>query len=444
MSRTSVPQPEPSAEGEPTRAASTPVHLPNPPIGVPRRSAGETVERARQAAERGITSGAVDAPTVEAIIGDLPGEAMIAEDAAIEHAGLTAEAAESRASGETLLEGARRGSQVAPSVDAETTSVDGLRVELAAAEKRLARVIRFHKRLRAVLRGERPADDGTHRAGEEIAPHAIDLRRRLRIENLLAALPVTVPLIVEGGAVTFNMHAYLRADDANWALPVVIAVITVGVVTFAPYLLGRAMNDVVAGRRLLVVQRILLGLLAGFWVVVGVALALVRVQVDQHEAVRAAEAQRATDVRLAQSLGKPVDDIPEVDPVAVFDPVVPTVFWIAVFLGFGVALLWWECSHRNPVRMQELRARIARGEEERRVAALTAQLAAVEGSVALQERVNGLAAEMWKAEGEVIDAVAARAEAEYHAALGEASGDPAMPLAIDRHRRQRLAQGGDR
>lgn len=423
--------------------ASVTAHLPHTPDRIARPHVGETMQRAQQMAERGIQSGAVDAPGVDAITGELPGEAVIRAEAQLSHARVAGEIAESRASGLTIAESARRGAQVAPAKDALTTSLEGLRTEHARATTEVDDAAEEHSDLRLMLRGEKTAPDGTHRAGTVIAPDAKDLRREVRRQTVRDALPVAIPLLVEGGAVTFNMHTYLRADDGNWLLPLVIAVITVGILTFAPYLLGLTLNDVARGRTLSLVERVVLGVLAGFWITVGVTLALVRVQVDQGEAVRTAEERHRSDVELAQQLGTPVEDIPPVDPSTVFDPVLPTVFWIAVFLGFGVALIWWEHTHRNPIRMQELRARRRLVETKDRALLLGAQLDDVEHSVALQRQINDLATRMWADEHEVIDATAEVARSVYHSTLGEASGDPSMPIAIERHRAAQAARGAD-
>lgn len=423
--------------------ASVTAHLPNTPDRIARPSVGEALQRAQQMAERGIQTGAVDAPGVDATTGELPGEAVIRAEAQLSHARVAGEIAESEASGLTIAESARRGAQVPPAAGALTTSVEGLRAEHARATQDIDESAEENRDHRLMLRGEMPAPDGTHRPGNPIAPDARDLRREVRRQTLRDALPVVIPLLVEGGAVTFNMHTYLRADDGNWLLPLVIAVITVGILTFAPYLLGLTLNDVAQGRSLSLVERVVLGVLAGFWITVGVTLALVRVQVDQAEAVRAAEERYRSDVELAQQLGTPVEDIPPVDPSTVFDPVLPTVFWIAVFLGFGVALIWWERMHRNPIRMQELRSRLRLTEAKDRGLLLAAQLDDVEHSVALQRQINGLATQMWGDEHEVIDATAEVARSVYHETLGEASGDPSMPIAIERHRAAQAAKAAD-
>ena len=423
--------------------ASVTAHLPNTPDRIARPSLGEALQRAQQMAERGIQTGAVDAPGVDATTGELPGEAVIRAEAQLSHSRVPGEIAESGASGLTIAESARRGAQVTPAEGSLTTSVEGLRAEYARATQDVDESEEEHRDLRLMLRGEKTAPDGTHRPGTVLAPDARNLRREVRRQTVRDALPVVIPLLVEGGAVTFNMHTYLRADDGNWLLPLVIAVITVGILTFAPYLLGLTLNDVAQGRTLSLVERVVLGVLAGFWITVGVTLALVRVQVDQEEAVRIAEERRRSDVELAQQLGTPVEDIPPVDPSTVFNPALPTLFWIAVFLGFGVALIWWERTHRNPIRMQELRARVRLAEAKDRALLLGAQLDDVEHSVALQRQINDLATRMWVDEHEVIDATAEVARSVYHATLGEASGDPSMPIAIERHRAAQAAKAAD-
>lgn len=441
----SIPDHPSAAEGTPSRGPAPHVQLANPPEPVVRPGAGELEERAQQLAERGIRSGAVDAPGVDATTGDLPGEAVIDADAGIRHAGIPAERAETEATGLALAFEAEEGRHVEPAAGALTTSVEGLDLELEAAQDELDAARKAWRRLRAVLRGRRRSADGTVRPGEQIAPDAKadDLRRQIRRENVLAAIPLVIPLVVEGAVMTFNMHAYLRADDTNWWAPLGMAVIALGIVTFAPYLLGRAINDLTHGKRLHIAETVALAALAVVWVVAAVALALVRVQVDQQGAVAAAEDRRRAAIDLAQQTGGSTGAVPPVVPGDVFDATLPTVVWIVVFLGFGLVLLWWEATHRNPVRVAEAKARLRVIGAAEPVALLTAKRAEVLRSVTLQRETNALALAMRDAEHGVVDAVAASARAVYHAALGEAAGDPSMPPAIERHKAARAARAAD-
>lgn len=438
MPRHADPQP-----AEPIQSGPR-MQIPNPPAAVSRLAAAEIMLRAQQAAERGIATGAVDATSVEANLGALPGVAEIHAQADEYRAALHAQRADTKASGATLVVDAELGRHVDPEPLARSVSVAGLEIDLQDAADEASDASGAHEILTDVMAGERTWSDGTTRVGEPAAPEARstpEIRRAIRTENVKAMVPVAVPLLVEGVAVAYNMHAYMRADDSLWWVAPLIAVITVCVLTLSPFLLGTVANDIVHGARPGLLARWLYGAAAAVWLGVGVTLALVRVQVDQLEAVRAAREQRDSDVRLAQAMGTPVDSIPEVDPGAVFNPVLPSVFWIIVFVGFGIVLMLWECLHRNPVRMAELHARGRLVNAQTTLIALTAQLAAVKGSVQLQHTVNGHALEMWDGEDEVITAVTARAEAVHERTLGEASGDPAMPLALTAHRAARLANG---
>lgn len=430
MTSESVPTPRPQLQ------------LPNPPARIPRWGAGESRLRAQQAAERAHATGALDAPGVEATTGDLPYESVREEQAAVESATVRLERLEADAVGTTLLEDAKQGGQVPPIPAARTNSVAGVADELATAEEALATAVERHDRATRVIDGGERASDGTARAGSPIAPEADEtrgIRSALWRATAAGMLPVLIPLVVEGLAVTFNMHTYLRADDGNWIQPAVIAVITVGILSIAPYLLGVVLNDQAAGKTLSRWDAIGAAVVAVFWIGVGVTLSLVRVQVDRNEAIRAAQEDRRQAISEAQQLGQSTD-IPPVDPGAVFDPVLPTVFWILVFVGFGAVLMLWERTHRNPARLHELRTRLARVRATERAHILREHKGALDGSVTAQERINELALQMWDAELDVVWTSAALDTAEYHRSLGEAAGDPDMPLAVERHKQARAAR----
>lgn len=425
--------PRPAADRHVPVPAAT-IQLPNSPDPVARPRLGEAIMRAQQMAERAIAAGAVDAPGVAANPGELPGESVIYAERALGHARVPGEIGETVAAGLVLAEEARRGTRVTPLEQALTSSVEGLSAELARAREIAAAAQADHAADRRVLAGEEMLADGTRRPGLPIAPEERRLRRRIRTEEVRAALPLLVPLTIEGAAVTVNMHSYLRVDDGMWWMAVAIALITIGVLTFAPFLIGTALNDLAHGAHLTRMEQAGLALLALVWTGAGTLLALIRVQVDRAEAIRVAEERHRSDVELAQQLGRQVDDIPPVDAGAVFDPVLPTLFWITVFIGFGVVLIWWERTHRNPVRLQELRNRLRVEETSERVLLLSSKLVDITASVELQRRSNEIAVQMWHDEHGVIDATAETRRAAYHATLGEASRDPAMPPAIEQHK----------
>lgn len=422
------------------------MQLPNPPTRVPRLDAGESRLRAQQAAERAVTTGALDATGVEATTGDLPYKALRDAQAGVELATVALERLEAEASGVTLLESARQGALAMPVKVTATHSVVGLGEELSKAEERLTEAEARHDFATRVLAGAESAPDGSRRAGNPITPHATTekaIESALRRMMWARTLPILIPIVVEGLAVTFNMHAYLRADDGNWIQPAVIALITVGILSISPYLLGIVANDQAHGKEMSPIDAVGVAVLAVFWVGVGITLALVRVQVDRNEAVRAAELSRRQAIAESQQLGQPVD-VPPVDPGTVFEPILPTVFWVLVFVGFGVVLILWERTHRNPARVHELETRLARLLAVTRVQMLRAHAATLGGSINLQERINNLALQMWDAEIEVVRASARLDTAEYHRCLGEAAGDPEMPLAVEDHKRRRSAAGGVR
>ena len=311
----------------------------NPPLSRPRTDPGASQQRAQQAGEVAIGSGSLDAAAIAAHTDDLPFVVTRAARARTEFAAIAGERAESEMVGVALETAAARGSQVEPKPGTRTNSRAGIAAEAAEAEKELAAEEEALQALQETLAGSRPHVDGTRRPGNRLATHARNLRRALLFALLRLAAVVIAPIVIEGYAVTHNMHAYLRADDADWVSPAVIAAITVGILTLAPYVLGVAINDLAHGAAAHVLVKGLLIAIAVLWVGVGVTLACVRVQVDRAEAIRAAEERRRAAIANAQGLGESID-IPGVDPGAVFDPVLPAIFWIVVFVGFGAGMSW--------------------------------------------------------------------------------------------------------
>jgi len=399
--------------------------------------------RAQQAGERAITTGALDQAGVDATTGALPFESEREERARVELAAVPGERARTQAAAETLLTVARNGGHVKKSRLAQTNSVDGVRHELGVAVDRLERARSEHEESLDVLAGSRPARDGTVRVGHLIAPHATPTPWLLARSRVVASLPLVVPLAVEGTAVAFNMHAYLHAADSNLLLPIGIAVITVCILTFAPYVIGIHVNNVAHGLRLSIVDRITITVLAVFWVGVGVTLALVRTTVDHGEAADKVKEEHQAAVRNALAHGNPESSVtgPNIDDY--FNPLLTAVFWVVVFVGFGVVLVVFERLHRNPERMHELALRVAVHARQRLVTALTDQLAQLTASVEAQEKSNASSLAMWDAEPDLIKAAAAHDVVVYHRSLGEASGEPDMHLAIERHRAERARRAAE-
>lgn len=430
-----------SADERPTVGArEVGAQIANPPASRPRTDPGASQHRAQQAGEVAIGSDALDAAGIAAHTDDLPFVVTREAQARTELAAIAGERAESEMVGVALETAAARGSQVEPKPGTRTNSRAGIAAETAEAEQKLAAEEEALEVLQETLAGARPHVDGTRRPGNRLAIHAKNLRRALLLVLLGLAAVVIAPIVIEGYAVTHNMHAYLRADDADWMSPAFIAAITVGILTLAPYVLGVAVNDLAHGATKHVLVKGLLVAIAVFWVGVGVTLACVRVQVDRAEAIRAAEERRRAAIGNTQGLGESID-IPEVDPGAVFDPVLPTIFWIVVFVGFGMVLIAWEAMHRNPVQVQELRQRILVADLRDRVIALHDQADALAASVIVQREVNRLTLVAWDAEHEVVAAAAAHDTAVYYQTLGEASGDPQVPLAVSQHRSTVAARG---
>ncbi|TQJ30692.1 hypothetical protein [Microbacterium sp. SLBN-146] len=417
-----------------TGPQGTVVQLANPPRRRARLDPGQSQLRAQQAAERAISTGALDDAGIEATIGELPYEASRAAQAEVEKAAIASERAEAEAAAATVLEAARRGEHVAPEPHGAAKTAAGLAAEMARTRAHADRARAAHDAASRVLEGTERMPDGTKRPGLPIAPGTERFGWHIVATIVAGVLPVLIPLIVEGSAVAGNMRAYLRADDSDWMLPLVIAVISVGILTIVPYLIGITINKVVHGKSLPMWHGIVAGGAALMWIAVGVTLAVVRVSVDRAEAIRVAEENRLRSIESAQALGTASADVPPIDPNAVFEPILPTIFWIAVFVGFGVALVLWEVTFYNPARLQELRTRAVVHAADGRVVDLVDRTALLEGSIELQRVVNMQSLRMWDAEHDAIDAAAAWDVAVHHGELALAAADPAVPLAIERHK----------
>lgn len=430
--------PAPADGGADVTAEAAPkgltVQLPNPPKRRARLDPGHSQLRAQQAAERAIATGALDDAGIEATIGDLPYEASRAAQAEAEKAAIASERAEAEAAAATILEAARRGEHLDPEPRAAAKTTAGLAAETARTRAHADRARAAHDAASRVLEGTERMPDGTKRPGLPIAPGTERFGWHIVATIVAGILPVLIPLLVEGSAVAGNMRAYLRADDADWMLPLVIAVISVGILTIVPYLVGITVNKVVHDKSLPLWHWLVVGGATLMWIAVGVTLAVIRVSVDRAEAIRVAEENRLRSIESAQALGTTSADVPPIDPNAVFEPVLPTIFWIAVFLGFGVALVLWEVTFYNPARLHELRTRAVAHAADRQIVALVDHAALLEGSIELQRSVNEHSRQMWDAERDAIDAAAAWDIAVHHEELALASADPAVPLAIEQHK----------
>ncbi len=300
------------------------------------------------------------------------------------------------------------------------TSEAGLLTELEKAQEALSQAQRAHDFDVAVLNGETLAKDGTARAGDPLTPGRARqgvLTRVLSRAMIAVALYLALPGLIEGNVVATNVRAYLRVDDADVFGPLVIAASAIIVLTLIPFLLGKRVNKVIHGRKLVLGEQIVYSAAAGFWLVGGVALAMVRVSVDRDSRVR----------QVAQDSGRTVQ---EIDPSQVFDPTLPTVFWIIVLLGLGVALITLELTD-NPAQRGELRTRIALVDQEQKTRAIEEALAEVRGQIALAEHHLATTRAMWKKEFVAITARAERDKQVYRMELCLASGDPNLALALE-------------
>lgn len=411
--------------------AAAEVQLPHPPAGEPHRNSGKSQLDAEQAADRHIHSGAVDPENVEAGVGPLGFDTLREAEANLEQAIAKQESLEAEAAGKALIEGARQGRQSEQPRWALTTSQAGAEAEADRAQiaRRTAEETNAHDN--AVLDGKETYRDGSHRPGEQLSPGTTHLRWAVFRATTASWLPLLLPAAVEFWIVASNMRSYLRTDDSDLLTPATIAVTTVMILTVVPFLLGRWLAGVQAGREASTLERVAAIVAATFWLGVGTSLAIVRVQVDQANAIAKANNDYRDAVQQAQSLGQSADSVPPVDPATVFNPVLPTIFWIIVLCGLGVALIWFELNHFNPARLAELRSRAVLVEAVDRDVEAIAWVAQLEGAVDLQTAMLETSREMWQHEPDAIRQRAARDVQIYRSTLATASGDPRMVLAIE-------------
>jgi hypothetical protein len=416
---------------EPRRPAAIEVQLPHPPTGEPHRSSGKSQLDAEQAADRDVRSGAVDPENVEAGVGPLGFDTLREAEANLEQAIAKQESLEAEATGKALIEGARQGAQSAQPRWAFTTSQAGAKAEADRTHTARKKAEETNAHDNAVLDGTAIYHDGSHRPGEMLSPGITHLKWAVFRATIAAWLPLLLPAAVEFWIVASNMRSYLRTDDSDLLTPATIAVTTVMILTVIPFLLGRWLAGVQAGRKASAVDRVAALVAAAFWLGVGATLAIVRVQVDQANAIAKANSDYRVAVQQAQSLGQSADSVPPVDPATVFNPLLPTILWIIVLCGLGVALIWFELNHSNPARLAELKSRAVLVEAVDRDVEAIAWVAQLEGAVDLQTAVLETTREMWKHEPEAIRHRAARDVQIYRSTLATASGDPRMVLAIE-------------
>lgn len=415
---------------QPRTAASIDVQLPHPPAGEPHRNSGKSQLDAEQAADRDVHSGSVDPENVEAGVGPLGFDTLREAEASLERAIAKQESLEAEATGKALIEGARQGMQSEQPRWALTTSQAGAKAEADRVQTARRKAEETNAHDNAVLDGKATYHDGSHRPGERLSPDTTHLKWALFRTTIAAWLPLLLPAAVEFWIVASNMRSYLRTDDSDLLTPAAIAVTTVMILTVVPFLLGRWLAGARAGRDASTLERVAAVVAAAFWLGVGTTLAIVRVQVDQANAVARANDAYREAVQQAQSLGQSADSVPPVDPATVFNPVLPTVFWIIVLCGLGVALIWFELNHFNPARLTELKSRAVLVEAVDRDVEAIAWVAQLEGAVDLQTAILETSREMWKHEPDAIRQRAARDVQIYRSTLATASGDPRMVLAI--------------
>jgi hypothetical protein len=424
--RTTTASPDESDEA----ASGVGVNLPLTPADQPDWAGGRALEEAEQRGRGDVATDAIDAPGLRA--GEQPMLFDTESRLRARHRGLVARqrAANSAAAGHALVAAAQRGQRTRAPGDGPRTQT-GATEERNSAKAELVRTENAHDTTAAVLDGERPAPDGAMRPGTPIAADPERIDRAVLWERVRDVLPLAIPLVIETIVVSANMRELFHVDDGNWWLPASIAVIAVISLTLIPYRVGRSLNVAAHGGRRPAWVWAITAVASAFWIGVGVTLAIVRVQVDGRAAVREAEEQHRDDVLNAVSNGIDPDSIPPFDASAVYDPVLPSVMWIVVLLGVGVALVLFELWAHDPARLDELVARRAVLRARRWVALLTEQVADIAAQVELQRQVNTQGALMWQIEQERIAAEHEIALATYAAAAAQTAGTPEMIDALE-------------
>ncbi|WP_457099655.1 hypothetical protein [Microbacterium sp. P5_E9] len=421
-----------------TRADGPEIHLPNPPQGDPVRSSGRSQQDAEQHAIRDVSTHAVDAEAVAAGLGPLGFDFLRDAEGIVESVGALQDTEEAKAAGDVLIELARQGQGITPRKDVVAATQSGVEEQLGIALTECEDSVTDHRTTLDVLSGTATRSDGRRYPGRPIAPGAAHIGWAIVWARFIELLPFLVPLAIESIVVYSNMRAYLRTDDADVFSPAAIAASTVAVITMLPFLIGRGLNVAAHGGTLARWQRIGMAVGAGFWVAAAVLLATIRVTID-----RAAAVAKAEDAARGSFQGDAAPSV-AVDPNTVFEPVVPFLFWVVVFLGLGCMLVLWELLMHNPARVEELEARRDRRACEERVIRLTSLKAAIDGTVALREGALEHSLAMWGSELGAIDARSGRDKQVYRAALRNASGDPRMTLALEmRDESIASAAGGD-
>jgi hypothetical protein len=406
-------------------AAGPEVHLPNPPHGDPARSSGRSQLDAEQQGIRDVATGAVDPESVAAGVGPLGFDLQRDSEGRVESLAALQGAAEATATGHALIARAAQGhGSASPSSAAGLSRVE-VGAQLVDARAVSAATAKTHQDSEDVLEGKVTRADGARYPGAPIAPGTQRFASALFRARLIELLPFVLPLLIESVVVYTNMREYLRTDDLDVATPASIAGSTVALITLMPFLIGRGLSRLTHGAPLAAWTRYAMIVGAVFWPAAAVLLAVIRVSIDQANAVAEAEDQARSQFQADAAPVAPVD------PAAVFDPTVPIIFWIVVFCGLGVMVVLWELLMYNPARIKELQDRRARVEAASRVVELTALEARIDADVALAERALEDSLEMWRLELDAIPARVARDKQVYRTALRNASGDPRMTLALE-------------
>lgn len=400
------------------------------PADQPDWAGGRALEEAEQRGRGDVATNAIDAPGVRA--GEQPMLFDTESRLRARHRGLVARqrGANSAAAGHALVAAAERGERTPAPGDGPRTQT-GATQELGSAETELDRVEQAHGVTVAVLDGERAAPDGAMRPGTPIDADPAHIDRAVVWERVRGVLPLVIPLVIETIVVSANMRELFHVADGNWWLPASVAVIAVISLTLIPHRVGRSLNIAACGGRRPAWVWAVTAVASAFWIGVGVTLAVVRVQVDGRAAVREAEEQYRDDVLNAVSNGTNPASIPPLDTAAVYDPVLPSVMWIVVLLGIGVALVLFELWAHDPARLDELVARRAVLRARGWVALLSEQVADIAAQVDLQRQVNTQGAVMWQIEQERIAVEYEIALATYSAAAAQAAGTPEMTDALE-------------
>jgi hypothetical protein len=387
---------------------------------------GSNLLAAEQAATTDIASGGIDSDTVASVAGPLTHE----QGTAAVHSQAVADADRTRLQARVLslrmITDTFLGRTIPPRGEASGSYEHGKR-ELAKATAAAAAATKEAAYTSEVLAGKRPDHAGARRLGTPITVEAGNYRRARIMDNIKSTAPFVSASVIEGLVVASNVYSAFRI--ANLLLATGIAVTVLLSLSLVPYVLGRTLAEARAHGKMPRADIIIVAVGALFWLGAGLTLALIRSSADAFERASTASAGPASG-----ALSPPSPTLsPKVSSLVDGSSPIPTIFWIVVLLGVGVAVFLWENQNHNPMRRLDLAAREMLIVTDRWLRDLAQRLDEIAAEVRFQCRAAMEIDMDHEAQPQLIAAQRAEDGATYLGALVRAAGDPAMASAVDVH-----------